>query len=367
MSVFSTSARRAPHPGQVVGAGIGAPHARPEPALPTRQGDGIALGSRLRDWKTLAGFALSAAIMLIFVLTAHLNPGQIWATVRTADGRYLVLGQAVYFGAFLLRGLRWRLLLRRADLGAAVRLPGLRGLVEMIFLSWFVNCLVPAKLGDAYRAYLLKQETGADMGLTLGTVVGERMADVLALVVLLQGSGLLILGNLTGAGGHMPLILLLGAGLAGAIGGGVGALRLGAGPLAARPPERRRGVFARFVTALLRTFQRDIQVPLYGLTGLIWAGEVVRIWLVLQSFHITGLAPGVIIFTALAGSLLSTIPFTPAGLGAVEGASVAILGAFGVATSLAGAVAVVDRVINYWSNIPVGAVLYLAHRRRFRS
>ena len=367
MSVFSTSARRAPRPGPMAGAEMGAPLARTALAQPVRHGAGISLGSRLRDWKTLAGFALSAAIILIFVLTAHLNPGQIWATVRTADGRYLALGLAVYFSAFLLRGLRWRLLLRRADLGAAVRLPALRGLVEMIFLSWFVNCLVPAKLGDGYRAYLLKQETGADMGQTLGTVVGERMADVLALVVLLLGSGLLILGDLTGAEGNLPLILLLGTGLAGAIGGGVVALRLGAGPLAARLPDRRRVVFARFVSALLRTFRRDIQVPLYGLTGLIWAGEVLRIWLVLQSFHITGLAPGVIIFTALAGSLLSTIPFTPAGLGAVEGASVAILGAFGVAASLAGAVAVVDRVINYWSNIPVGAVLYLARRRRSRS
>ena len=27
---------------------------------------------------------------------------------------------------------------------------------EILFLSWFVNCLVPAKLGDLYRAYLLR-------------------------------------------------------------------------------------------------------------------------------------------------------------------------------------------------------------------
>ena len=44
----------------------------------------------------------------------------------------------------------------------------------------------------------------------------------------------------------------------------------------------------------------------------------------------------------------------------------AILSAFGVATSLAGAVAVVDRVINYWSNIPVGGLLYLIRARRER-
>jgi uncharacterized protein (TIRG00374 family) len=318
----------------------------------------------MRDWKTPLGFAVSAAIVVFFVVTARLDLGAIWAHIRTADARYLVLGLLVYWGAFVFRGLRWRFLLRRAGLGPGVQLPSLGGIIEIIYLSWFVNCLVPAKLGDGYRAHLLSKHTGADMGRTLGTVVGERMADVLALVALLFASGVLVLGKLADAGGTFQVILLAGLALAVGIGGGVVALRLATGLLSERLPARWRNAFTRFAEGLLRTFQRDAQFPLYGLTGLIWACEALRIWLVLLSFHITGLAPGVIIFTALAGSLLSTIPFTPAGLGAVEGASVAILGAFGVATSLAGAVAVVDRVINYWSNIPVGGLLYILSRKK---
>lgn len=324
----------------------------------------MALGARLRDPRTLAGFGVSAAIVLFFVLTAHLDPAAIWAKVQTADPGYLLLGLLVYYGAFVLRGLRWRLLLRHADLGATVQIPALGALIRMIYLSWFVNCLVPAKLGDGYRAYLLRNQSGADLGRTLGTVVGERMADVLALVGLLIGSGLLIAGDLAGARGNLLLLLGIGAGLAGAIGAMVATMRLASGALLARVPLRWRAASTRFVEGLLRTFRREVQLPLYGLTALIWAGEVLRIWLVLQSFHVTGLALGVIIFTALAGSLLSTIPFTPAGLGAVEGTSVAILVAFGVASSLAGAVAVSDRFINYWSNIPVGALLYLVSRRQ---
>jgi uncharacterized membrane protein YbhN (UPF0104 family) len=270
----------------------------------------------------------------------------------------------VYFGAFLFRGLRLRLLLQRADLGPGVTLPGLGSLDEMIFLSWFVNCIVPAKLGDGYRAYLLHEDSGADMGRTLGTVVGERMADILALVVLLGLSGLSILGSLAGMGSGIGFLLPAGLALIAVIAVAVVGLRRGAGRLLARVPGRWRPTAARFVDGILRTFRRDVQGPLYGLTALIWGCEALRIWLVLGSFHIAGLAPGAILFTALAGSLLSTIPFTPAGLGAVEGASVTILGAFGVAAGLAGAVAVLDRVINYWSNLPVGLLLYLARRRR---
>ncbi len=227
------------------------------------------------------------------------------------------------------------------------------------YYSVAVQSMVSSWKNFFYAAYLLKKHTGADLGRTLGTVVGERMADVLALVALLLASGLLILGTLAGVEGNLPLILLVGLGLAAAIVGAVVGLRLGAAPLTRRLPARWQPTFTRFTAGLLRTFRRDIQAPLYALTGLIWAGEVLRIWLVLASFHITGLAPGVVVFTALAGSLLSTIPFTPAGLGVVEGASVTILRAFGVATGLAGAVAILDRVINYWSNLPVGALLYL--------
>src|SRR5438128_1896718 len=252
-------------------------------AIP-RQPEEVSLGRRLWDWKTVAGFGLSAAIIVFFVLTAHLDLGAIWANIQKADVRYLGLALVVYFGAFVFRGLRWRLLLRHADLGADVHLPGLGRLVEIVLLSWFVNCIVPAKLGDAYRAYLLRKQTGAEIGRTLGTVVGERMADILALVALLVASGLLIIGSVAGAGGNLELILLIGVGLAGAIGIAVAALRLASGRFASLLPARWRAVFARFVEGLLRTFRRDVQVPLYGLTCLIWACEALRIWLVMQSF-----------------------------------------------------------------------------------
>lgn len=120
------------------------------PAAGRAQTGEISLGQRVRDWKTIAGFGVSAAIIAFFVLTARLDPAAIWANVRAADVRYLLLALLVYLGAFIFRGMRWRLLLRRSDLGEGVRLPQLAALVEMIYLSWFVNSIVPAKLGDGY-------------------------------------------------------------------------------------------------------------------------------------------------------------------------------------------------------------------------
>ena len=50
-------------------------------------------------------------------------------------------------------------------------------------LSWFANCIVPAKLGDAYRAYLLKAHAGVSFSKTFGTILAERIIDMLLLFI----------------------------------------------------------------------------------------------------------------------------------------------------------------------------------------
>ena len=72
------------------------------------------------------------------------------------------------------------------------RLPlRLRDATEIIFLSWLVNCLVPAKLGDLYRAYLLKINSTVSLSRTFGTVFIERVLDLFAIVVFGLGCRLL--------------------------------------------------------------------------------------------------------------------------------------------------------------------------------
>jgi hypothetical protein len=52
-----------------------------------------------------------------------------------------------------------------------------------------VNCLVPAKLGDVYRAYLLKINSPVSLSRTFGTVFIERVLDLFAIVVLGLAAG----------------------------------------------------------------------------------------------------------------------------------------------------------------------------------
>ena len=67
----------------------------------------------------------------------------------------------------------------------------------------------------------------------------------------------------------------------------------------------------------------------------------------------------VIIFVVLAASLLTAIPLTPAGLGAVEVSIVGILAIMGIDTAIGTSIALLDRLISYWSVLAIGVVVYV--------
>jgi len=106
---------------------------------------------------------------IIFIFTKlDINIADTWKTMLTANPLFLVMGFIVYYSAFWLRGARWKQLLTNVGLdNQEAKLPSVNGLVEIIYLSWFVNCIVPAKLGDAYRSYLLKRNSGISFSSTI--------------------------------------------------------------------------------------------------------------------------------------------------------------------------------------------------------
>jgi uncharacterized protein (TIRG00374 family) len=65
-------------------------------------------------------------------------------------------------------------------------------------------------------------------------------------------------------------------------------------------------------------------------------------------------------FVALIGSLLTAIPFTPAGLGLVEAGMLALLTRIFNATSIhAAAIVLVDRAISVFSVVILGGIAYM--------
>jgi len=229
---------------------------------------------------------------------------------------------------------------------------------------------VPAKLGDIYRAYLLKINSNVSLSRTVGTVFIERILDLFAIVVLGLAAGFVSFRagmpaevQLVFAGGVVVVILLA---------GGLLTMRnFGRRIMAHLPlPERVVEFYDRFEEGVFSSVGMRALPGLVVVTGLIWATEAMRLYLVVQALGMTDVHLGIsgAFFIALSASLLTAIPITPAGLGFVEGAVVGLLTlVYKVPNTEALAITVVDRTISVLTIIILGAIAYaISGKRRGR-
>jgi uncharacterized protein (TIRG00374 family) len=103
------------------------------------------------------------------------------------------------------------------------------------------------------------------------------------------------------------------------------------------------------------------------LTGFIWATEAMRLYLVVQALGLPDVHLGIsgAFFVALAASLLTAVPLTPAGIGFVEGGVVGLLTiVYGVSLNDAVAITLVDRAISVLSIILLGSIVYAVSPKR---
>ncbi|HEX8597505.1 MAG TPA: lysylphosphatidylglycerol synthase transmembrane domain-containing protein [Chloroflexia bacterium] len=326
------------------------------------------LSHKLLNVRTLFSFALAIGLIVFLFTRLNINVAQTWTTILTADPLFLVTGFLVYYSAFWLRATRWKVLLKNAGHGkqdSPQQLPSTNGLVEIIYLSWFVNCIVPAKLGDAYRSYLLKRNSGISFSSTIGTIFAERVVDLLVLFGLLAASFTLVGQRLASQGEvNLTLVMLFGAGMVFALIAGLVTLRFFSHIVLRFVPGRFKVKFTQFRQGILHSFKRRSLPTVLGLTIIIWFLEAARLFFVTRSLDAHVVTLSAVIFIALLSSLLTTLPLTPGGVGVVEGAVTVALGLFLKDQNMAVSIAILDRLINYWSLVVGGLILYLISKRR---
>ncbi|HYH91902.1 MAG TPA: lysylphosphatidylglycerol synthase transmembrane domain-containing protein [Candidatus Saccharimonadales bacterium] len=320
--------------------------------------DQMSIGRRLRQPRTIISILVPFFIIGAFVAINGAALARVPGLVLAANGALVLVAFLVFYAGFPLRGLRWKVLLR----GASFQI-GTKDSTEIIFLSWLVNCVVPAKLGDLYRAYLLKiNSTNASLSRTFGTVFIERVLDLVAIALL----GILA-GWWSFRDGLPPAIqAVFGVGLVvvAALSLGLFTMRnFGRRIIVALPflPHRLLELYDRFEEGVFGAVAVK-QLPILGvLTGSIWLTEGLRLFFVVQALGFQDVELGLsgAIFVALIGSLLTAVPLSPAGLGIVEAGVIGVLTvAYGVPLPEATAIALLDRVISVFSVIVLGSIAY---------
>jgi len=326
--------------------------------------DQLSLGKRLLNWRTLIPLALVIIFLVIFALHANINPQKTWTAVRNANLLFFMAAFVTYYFSFVLRALRWRILLQNAGYTKAngIELPRFWKLVEIIYISFFANAIVPAKLGDLYRAYLLRQEINVSTTRSFGTVLAERLLDLIVLLLLFIPAIIISLHENLPSQLRLSLELLFGVVVVGIV--CLFILRHARENIARLIPLRFRDPYYHFQEGTLGSFRR---LPiLAGFTVGVWLCEALRFFFIALSLHLIGgdlvHIVAAAVFIGLGEALLSAIPATGGGVGFVEGGMLAMIALFyqgANAVNLTAAAILLDRTISLLSILIIGFFVFL--------
>ena len=298
--------------------------------------------------RTLFSFGLS--LVLVYVFLSRTTVGDILHSASQVDLLFLALAFLSHYVSYLVRGNRWKQMIRPAGFSG-----GTVDLAKIIFLFQSVDCVLPAKLGDVYGAHLMKINFSLRRSFSLGSIFLWRLMDLVVAMAIIVILALALFGNrippeiVTAMKVAAPclFILLVVVGFF---------FRSHRWLLARFKSERIRGVIDSFQKGLRLNWK---MVPFLLLsTTTIWFLEAGRFYFVCKSLGVDiPIIP--VLFISTSSALLTAVPFTPSGLGAVELGMVGLLAFVGIGGPAAYPLIVWDRLIAHWSQILFGALLIL--------
>ncbi len=305
---------------------------------------------KLWGWHTLASIGITAVLLVLLI--SYVDLGQVWRELVGSNKGLLALGALMHYGTYPVRGMRWKRSLQHVPMRCGNARFGL-----LVFFYNFIDNIVPAKLGDVYASHLARINCGVRRSAALGSIVFLRMVDAwMVLIVAAAASWSLFSAAFPRSVAWALLIAFVIALATTAVIIMFVVLRHA---VPSWTPEAVRQRIGAFHTGMLPD-AKEI-VPLLLLTIAIWSMETMWVFLLAKAFHIN-LNAGEAVFLTMIPVIMTAFPLTPSGAGAVELTLFGCLRLVGVASPLAASVTVVNRFIDFWLHIVLGAFTWIFRR-----
>jgi len=300
------------------------------------------------------GVAISVAV--VAYLVSQFDMVAAMGALALADPKFLLLAALLYLAIFPIRGARWVRLL------SDVKPIGIRTATEVFIFGAMANNIMPARLGDVARAYVLGRRARIAATSTFANVMLERVIDGLVVVGLLstvlfvappeaiwvRSVGVVMAAIFAGATiGAFALVWAEGPALAFA--------ELCMTPLPDGISSKIKMRLKLLVGGLgvLRSIPATIIV--FGLSVVIWLLEVGVYALAQRAFGMSIPPEGLVAVMAIL-TLGLTAPSAPGFVGVFEGLIIAAVGLYGVTEPLAPAYAIAMHLIHYVPVTLIGLV-----------
>lgn len=318
----------------------------------------------------ILGLALSA--VCLFLVFRKVDLPTLAAHVAAIRPGFFLASIVVFLSTFLVRAWRWKVVL---DASCAVPYPRA---FSVMMIGYLANNVLPARLGELVRAYVLSRKTPLRKTTTLATILLERVFDGLSLLAILGFFLTLHVTHAWRVAPHMPAWVLQ-AGVVATVGfAGVFAVlwALAVVPRAERVlgvwlgrlPERvggkAQGLLEAFASGVRAAKSPGRLLAVFALSLGVWLLEGTTYHLMGQAFGFGLSWPAFVVVMVLV-NLGTIVPSAPGLVGTFQFFSVLALGVFGVAKAPALGYGLVLNMAEFLAVTLVGVACMAAEHVRF--
>lgn len=323
----------------------------------------------MRKYLKFVFLCLLAALILVW-FGWNLDRAKVSEAIGRSNGWLIALAAGIICVVYLVRALRWRVLLGPLAPGASLR--------ELFAATTvgFAAIFLIGRAGEVARpAFLPLRDRRVRAGAAFVTIAVERLCDISAIILFFAANLLFFRAPAGGdpatyARVRQAGLVLFVAAVAGIA--GLFVFRSRTESIAGRLDERLKRaprIVSRvggIVTGLLRQLARSLSVftdarelaAVAGLTALVWGLIAAANWLVFQAFHLPAGVSDVLF--VLGWSLVGSLVPTPGGgAGAYHKTTAEGLKFVGVDENVAAAVAIVLHLVLFAPAVPFGLYYFL--------
>ena len=261
--------------------------------------------------------SISVATLCLYFAFQQVNLEDINRALFTANLFYVFLATLITFITFILRSIRWRMLLNTPRELSFVQY------MSSTHIGYFLNNILPFRAGDLGRAQLLSnQSKEIRFSFLVGSLVAEKIIDLW--IIGFFSIFIIFSGYQDVLGFKFSLIILLLYIITSTIIFGRNSV--------VNIVQEKFSITRNFIDGYLLVSKNKIK--LVGISILLWCSFVVYIYLVLQALNIN-LTTQQYIGLTIISSIVTSLPVAPAAIGTYHLAVIYCLSLYGINIDLA--------------------------------
>ncbi|MDI6784543.1 MAG: lysylphosphatidylglycerol synthase transmembrane domain-containing protein [bacterium] len=136
-------------------------------------------GFYMKDKKIWIGLIISLICIVYFVTRSGFDWHKIWQVTKSAEYLWFIPATIIFIFSFYLRAVRWQIFM------APIQYLPVKRLIPSLMIGFMGNSVLPARLGELIRPYVLGKKENISISAILATVVIERIFDFVCLFLLL--------------------------------------------------------------------------------------------------------------------------------------------------------------------------------------